>query len=138
MAQLSCFHDAVASVAYSPSPSAEHELYAAAGEEVFCFDLRLLSVNAEGGGQLALIATLKASSEEVNSIAVNPKGRYLAACDDAGELQVYDLHAMKKGSGPPTVFKALRGGHTNICAALTFVGWRPWEIVRCVPANALP
>ena len=48
--QLRCFgaDAAVTSVAYSPV--AESELYAAAGEEIFCFDLRKL------GGEKSLSA----------------------------------------------------------------------------------
>jgi WD40 repeat protein len=123
--RLSCFGgDAVASVCYSPA--GEHEFFAASASVVTCFDLRRLSSStaADGGGQPggtgegAVIARLEGNTDEVNGIAVNPKGRYIAACDDAGELRVFDLHSLRQGRGPPTLFKALKGGALLIWLAL--------------------
>jgi WD40 repeat protein len=130
-----CFGgEAVASVSYSAA--SEHELYAAAGARVYCFDLRRLGgaytvaadAGAGAGAEAALVATLSDNADEVNQVSVNAKGRYLAACDDAGEVVVYDLQPLRSGRGAPAVFRTLRG-HDNICAAQTFVGWRPWELL---------
>lgn len=53
------------------------------------------------------------NSDEVNQITTNEQG-HLAACDDAGEIKVYDLKAN-------TVLRSLRRKHTNICSCLTFL-----------------
>lgn len=53
------------------------------------------------------------NADEVNGIHVNGNG-HLAACDDAGEVKVYDLQA-------GTVFRSLRRKHTNICSCMSFL-----------------
>lgn len=49
------------------------------------------------------------NSDEINSLALSPSGRFLAAADDAGEVRVVDLR-----SG--ALHKTLRGGHSNIAS----------------------
>jgi len=53
------------------------------------------------------------NSDEVNYITVNNQG-HVAACDDAGEIKVYDL----KNN---TLLRSLRRKHTNICSCATFL-----------------
>lgn len=68
----------MASVCFAPGPSGL--LYAAAGTAVHCIDARMAGT----------ACTLPCSSggEELNSIGVHAKGQYLAAANDAGEVQV--------------------------------------------------
>jgi WD40 repeat protein len=49
------------------------------------------------------------NSDEINSLALSPSGRFLAAADDAGEVRVVDVR-----SG--ALYKTLRGGHSNIAS----------------------
>jgi len=53
------------------------------------------------------------NADEVNRIQTNKQG-HLAACDDAGEIKIYDLKTN-------SVFRSLRRKHTNICSCLTFL-----------------
>ena len=62
------------------------------------------------------------SRDEVNQVAINPKGTLLAAADDAGEIAVIDLAA-------GTLRRTLRGGHSNICSAAVFRENSPWELL---------
>ena len=167
---ISCFlaadeDAAVTSVSYSPdAPKGAHELYVAAGEQIFCFDLRKLSEPAavsaaaadRGGdgaaaaaaktsqeerllrlghvsdGSEGIVAQMQVNAEEINSLTVNAKGMFLAAADDSGSVSVVDLKPLRQGRGPPALFKTLaggKGGHENICSAVRFVGWRPWELL---------
>ena len=76
--------EAVTALCYSPAPSCS-TLYAASGSSVHCIDAR----TPEG-----VACTLACGSEELNSLAVHAKGAYLAAANDAGDVQV-------RGCGPP-------------------------------------
>jgi len=53
------------------------------------------------------------NSDEVNQITTNEQG-HLAACDDSGEIKVYELRTT-------TVLRSLRRKHTNICSCVTFL-----------------
>ncbi|GIL52789.1 hypothetical protein Vafri_8467 [Volvox africanus] len=46
----------------------------------------------------------------------------LAAGDDAGEAQVYDLTAGR-------LFKSIRNVHSNICSSVAFRGHKPWDLL---------
>jgi len=62
------------------------------------------------------------NADEVNQIQVNANG-HLAACDDAGEIKIYDLQTN-------SVFRSLRRKHTNICSCLTYLpGSRADELI---------
>lgn len=58
-------------------------------------------------GRLASLAQLPSSSkqEEVNELAVHPKGDYLAAADDSGLVKIYNTRTR-------SVEKTLRKAHT--------------------------
>lgn len=68
------------------------------------------------------VYTFNSNIEEVNQIVLDSKERFLAGCDDAGDIRVYDLSDRK-------VFKTLRFKHTNLCMTLAFREKRPWEIL---------
>lgn len=55
-------------------------------------------------------------------MAVNRKGTFLAAADDSGEVKIVDL-------ATGSVFKTLRGVHTNICSGVQFHPKKSWEVV---------
>ena len=74
-----------------------------------------------GQGAVAPVAqryTLNA--EEVNQIAVNAAGSFLAAADDAGEVAIIDLKSHSRR-------KRLRGGHSNLCSSIAFRADHPWQ-----------
>lgn len=158
--ELRCFGGAeVTAVAYSPDAKGSEELYAAAGQEIFCFDLRKLGASpagvgagahplrpprglaqadpgtraamlAESGenalklahaeqgkrleqlseGAEAVVARLAVNEDEINSLAVNGKGMFLAAGDDTGGISVVDLKPLRQGRGPPKLFNTLSSG----------------------------
>ena len=158
--ELRCFGGVeVTSVAYSPDAKGSEELYAAAGQEIFCFDLRKLDascVGAGGGahplrpprglaqtdpetraamlaesgesalkmaraeqgkrlehlseGADAVVARFVVNEDEINSLAVNAKGMFLAAGDDTGGISVVDLKPLRQGRGPPKLFSTLSSG----------------------------
>ncbi|CAM6050438.1 unnamed protein product [Sphagnum compactum] len=112
--RLQCFgSEHVVSV--SLKPGKEEILYAAAGAQVYCLDLRL-------GPSASPLHTYNFNSEEINQVAVNHKGTFLAAADDSGEIKVINLQNHK-------LFKTLQGVHSNICSSAVFHPRRPWEVV---------
>lgn len=73
--------------------------------------------------------------EEINALAVNPAGNWLAAGDDGGEALVLDLgswdEAAKPGSSPAV--RTLRRGHSNL---ITAAAWRPGAPAELVTGGA--
>ncbi|KAI8812273.1 WD40-repeat-containing domain protein [Cladochytrium replicatum] len=99
------------------SDSKSNCLYAAAGFKVYKFDLAVedLILNVP-------VKTYQHASDEINKIAINEKGSYLATADDSGNVCVIDVL-----SGVP--FKRLRTAHTNICMTVSFRPRKPWEVI---------
>ena len=60
--------------------------------------------------------------DDIDQIAVNTKGNFLALGDDTGAVTVVDV-AMNKA------FKTIRQAHSNICSSVAFRRHRPWELV---------
>ncbi|KAG0607603.1 hypothetical protein M758_8G041800 [Ceratodon purpureus] len=102
-------------VSVLPAPGSEHVLYAAAGSTVYCLDVRQ-------GPTGSPLQTYSFNVEEINQVALNFKGTYLAAADDSGAVKVIDTRTHK-------VFKTLQGAHSNICSSVQFHSRRPWEVV---------
>ena len=94
------------------STTKEHILYTSVGNCVCIYDVRNFQNSVE---------TLQYNEEEINQIVFDESEKYLAACDDSGEIKVISL-ADKK------VFKTLRRKHTNICSTVCFRLRKPWEI----------
>ncbi|CAN0466898.1 unnamed protein product, partial [Ectocarpus sp. 8 AP-2014] len=98
-----CFGgEAVSSVVFGAHGA--HHLYCSAGGKVLEFDLR------SSRGSRALLMTSPTEvfddgEEEVNELAVHPKGDYLAAADDSGIVKVYTTRTRR-------VDKTLRSAHT--------------------------
>jgi WD40 repeat protein len=74
------------------------------------------------GPSASPLHTYSFNSEEINQVAVNHKGTFLAAADDSGEIKVINLQNHK-------LFKTLQGVHSNICSSAVFHPRRPWEVV---------
>ncbi|GLC47933.1 hypothetical protein PLESTB_000041300 [Pleodorina starrii] len=102
---------AVAALAVNPT-SPETSIFAAAGSLVHHVDLRAGSV----------VQTYGSSREEVNGLCVSGRGVHLAAGDDAGEVQVYDLAAGR-------LFKSIRNVHRSICSSVAFRAHKPWDLL---------
>ena len=62
------------------------------------------------------------NQEEINHIALNEKGNFLAACDDSGEVKIIDLESKK-------LYKTLTKHHTNICNSVQFRPTKPSELI---------
>ena len=66
------------------------------------------------------------ASDEINHLAVNRQGTWLAAADDSGEVVLLDLQQVQRdsscggSSSAAPAYKTLRRGHTNICSAVAF------------------
>ncbi|PNW72192.1 hypothetical protein CHLRE_16g678400v5 [Chlamydomonas reinhardtii] len=88
-------------------------LFAAAGSLVYQLDLR-----APG----SVVHTYDGAREEVNGLAVNCRGAYLAAGDDGGEVQVYDLVAGRQ-------YKGIRNVHRSLCSSVAFRPHKPWDLL---------
>ena len=92
-------------------------IWAAAGSRAFLFDLRRADVVL-----LTADATVAHNTDEINAIAVHPKGDFIATCDDSGEVKLFEPIRH-------TCVRTLRSRHTNICSALAFHATRGHEIV---------
>ena len=125
----------VAVPAVLPHAADGHSIYASAGNCVYHLDLRqVLLLHASptscmagrvhmqmqgrcqhsalcGHRQGSAAEAHAYNSDEINSLALSPSGRFLAAADDAGEVRVVDVR-----SG--TLHKTLRGGHSNIASGV--------------------
>lgn len=95
------------------SKEKENILYASFDEKIKVYDFENLSNSSE---------CFEVNQEEINQIVLDEKEKYLAACDDSGEIKIIDLHEKK-------VFKTLRLKHTNICSTACFRLRKPWEII---------
>ena len=73
------------------------------------------ATQAAGAAAAACVRRYEHSAEEVNHIAVAPRGNLLAAADDSGQVAVVSL-------GSHALVKTLKRQHTNIASA---VAWRP-------------
>jgi WD40 repeat protein len=85
-----------------------------------------MSYNTESCVHYSDAATIPAPSyeynrDEINQVAVNRKGTFLAAADDSGEVKIVDL-------ATNSVFKTLRGVHKNICSGVQFHPKKIWEV----------
>lgn len=107
--------DEVNSVRWGPKVS--HQLFAAAGNKVYSFDLRKDGLVLDSAQH-----TFAANTDEINEIACHHNGKYLAACDDVGEVCIFDLQ-------DNTLKKTLRGQHQNICSSVMFRPTKPWEVI---------
>jgi len=65
--------------------------------------------------------TYHSNESEINQIKLSDNNKYLAACDDSGNIQIYDINNNN-------VFNTLSNGHTNICSTISFRPTREWEI----------
>ena len=89
-----------------------HDLYVASGQKVLRFDMRQMSQP---------LHTFDHNEDEINQIALHEKEDYLAACDDSGQIKIFNLQTKQ-------VYKTLRK-HTNICSSVAFRPNRPWDLL---------
>ncbi|KAJ3016218.1 hypothetical protein HKX48_004160 [Thoreauomyces humboldtii] len=61
------------------------------------------------------------ASDDINQVAVNARGTFLASADDSGAILVTDLR-----TGRP--FKRLRSNHDNLATSVQFHPTKPWEL----------
>ena len=94
------------------SRTKEHILYTSVGSCICVYDVRNFQSSLE---------THQYNEEEINQLVVDETEKYLAACDDSGEIKIISLNDKK-------VFKTLRRKHTNICSTVCFRPRKPWEI----------
>ena len=71
---------------------------------VLCYDIRQSSSSRP-------VLSFKENSDEINQLSSS--GTQLAACDDSGEVKIYDIAAKK-------LFRTLRNKHKNICSTVCF------------------
>ncbi|CAM9836745.1 unnamed protein product [Ascophyllum nodosum] len=113
-----CFDgEAVTSVVFRPGDA--NRIYCSAGGKVLEFDLR-----AKAGGLFLMTspsATIDAGTEEVNEVAVHPKGEYLAVADDSGVVKVYNASTRR-------LHKTLRNAHASICHTVRFRPRASWDV----------
>eukprot|EP00112_Aurelia_sp_Birch-Aquarium-sp1_P002245 Seg1244.2 transcript_id=Seg1244.2/GoldUCD/mRNA.D3Y31 product="WD repeat-containing protein 53" protein_id=Seg1244.2/GoldUCD/D3Y31 len=80
----------------------EHIIYLASNNSIFTFDMR----NGE-----KIIHTFQANEDEINQLVACKN--HLAACDDSGEVKIFDTTNNR-------VLRTLRNKHKNICSSLCF------------------
>ncbi|VDI04364.1 Hypothetical predicted protein [Mytilus galloprovincialis] len=95
------------------SKEKENILYVSFDEKIKIYDIKNLEEPVD---------CFEFNQEEINQIVLDEKEKYLAACDDSGEIKIVDLYDKK-------VFKTLRSKHTNICSTACFRPRKPWEII---------
>mmetsp|Transcript_28876 Transcript_28876/g.112460 ORF Transcript_28876/g.112460 Transcript_28876/m.112460 type:complete len:323 (-) Transcript_28876:791-1759(-) len=107
-----------------------HRIFVAAECDVREYDLRKESVVLrEFRWKNSLGST---AEDEVNSLAVNEKGTYLASCDDAGDVAVLDLSgaAAECSRNPNAIrWKRMRKPHSNIASSVAFRRGTAWELL---------
>ncbi|GJP46088.1 hypothetical protein CLOM_g5419 [Closterium sp. NIES-68] len=116
---LTCFGGAsVPSLLFLPAQ--EHVLAAAAGSSVFLVDRRKAAGGSSDGSE-AIIRRLSFNADEINALAVDRKGDFLAAADDSGQVKVVSLvnHSLHR---------TLRGVHSSICSSVLFHPKQPWQL----------
>ncbi|KAL1915342.1 uncharacterized protein VTP21DRAFT_6800 [Calcarisporiella thermophila] len=99
------------------SPKNPMELYVACGKKIHLYDLRNIEcVSSEP------MKTFEFSTDEINQIAINEKGKYLGSVDDNGEVKIVDLETRK-------IYKQFRKKHENISFCISFRPRRTWEVL---------
>lgn len=92
---------------------ASNEIYIACEKSIYFYDTRI-SFNTHQH-------SFAKNIDEINQIKIN-NCEQLAACDDSGEIQIYDLKTN-------ATFRSLRRKHTNICSSVSFINGRNDEII---------
>ena len=93
--------------------SAANVFYFARGSTVFETDVRRLGGGSDAdASSSSVVRTFDEASDGVNGVDIDAKGELLAACDDEGEIIVYDL---KRGG----VKRSLKG-HTGCVTSVRF------------------
>mmetsp|Transcript_2998 Transcript_2998/g.8468 ORF Transcript_2998/g.8468 Transcript_2998/m.8468 type:complete len:383 (+) Transcript_2998:222-1370(+) len=104
-------------------PKDDTKMFMSSGDRVLGVDLR--SVGGEGSentGDKGIYSSWQVTSnEEVNQVAVDSKGKFLAAADDNGDVTVFDLQKNE-------VRRMLSGIHSSIASSVSFRPHRPWEV----------
>ncbi|XP_021351299.1 WD repeat-containing protein 53-like [Mizuhopecten yessoensis] len=95
------------------SKEKENMLYSSFDDKICVFDLKNFSEPVE---------TFNVNQDEVNQIVLDEKEKFLAACDDSGEIKILDIQEKR-------LYKTLRHKHTNICSSVCFRPRKPWEII---------
>ncbi|KAI8052463.1 WD40-repeat-containing domain protein [Syncephalis plumigaleata] len=112
---IRAFDSEVNSVCFSPVDA--HTLYAASSNKVYTFDLR-------NAGMIITKSTncYEFSKDEINQIAIDEKGRFIATADDQGDVYVIELQSQR-------LYKRMRSIHKNICMGVTFRAKAPYEVI---------
>jgi WD40 repeat protein len=105
--------NAVTSVVFS----GEHLLWASAGCTAYCFDCRRPDIVLRTADHEVVL-----NSDEINCLAVHPKGECIAACDDSGEVKLFDPRRHH-------LIRTLKREHTSICSAVAFRGKSGHELL---------
>ena len=94
-------------------PQNPNVIYLASENIVTGFDSRIDSKNTGTARSRAVnqVSSFEENTEEINQISVCDK--YVAACDDNGEIKIYDTSSKR-------VFRTLRNKHKNICSSVCF------------------
>ena len=95
------------------SPIDTNRFFASVDKSVLNYDLRNTS---------APLHHFTFNKEEISQISTSRCGRFLAACDESGDIEILDV---EEGS----VFKSCRRGHGNICSAVIFHPRKNWEVI---------
>lgn len=104
-----CFDSPVEAAKFNVAD--DNVLYAASGKGLYAFDLRTDGILIKTPVSL----NPNASTDDINAIAVDPAGEFLAVADDCGIVTI--LNVNKLGAYQP---KRFCGGHTNLVNAIAF------------------
>ncbi len=89
-----------------------HEIFVACGQKVLGYDQRQMK---------DALFMFECNEDEINQIVLHEKEEYLAACDDSGQIKVFNLPEKR-------LYKTLRK-HTNICSTIAFRPNRTWDML---------
>jgi WD40 repeat protein len=96
-----CFNDnPVDSLKLGTGPSQDHLLFAAAGQDVYIFDMRKDGILDRVPLSIASVIP-DGEDSDINSIAIHPKGHLLAAASDDGGVHLVDLSSILPIPGAP-------------------------------------
>eukprot|EP00794_Sanderia_malayensis_P010799 gene10799-11953_t len=103
------FNEVPSAVFSQDTPSV---VYLATDNSILGFDTR---INCAGSSNSLVkkdvVVEFTDNTEEINQLSIS--GHHLAACDDSGEVRIYDLVANRN-------FRTLRKKHKNICSSVCF------------------
>jgi WD40 repeat protein len=77
-------------------------LYVGAGQNILEFDLKTEKILIDKS-----VRNQEKTRDEINFVTVSPNGKFLASCDDSGDIQIYDPETLD-------TYASFKDNHKNV------------------------